>query len=465
MNTHFGKSQSIRLLFHSALVAVLSLMPGSVQAQTGNTATGFDALVSVTTGSDNTADGYAALSSNTTGYDNTASGASALASNTIGAYNTANGFEALSSNTMGAQNTANGAYALLSNTTGYNNTANGVNALYANTTGAYNTANGLNALFFNTTGQQNTANGADALYSNTTGNYNTANGTAALYTNTTGASNTADGFQSLFSNTTGNYNAACSLFALYKNTTGAYNTGYGAYALYSNTTGSSNIALGYGAGENLTTGSNNIAIGNTGVAAESGIIRIGTTGTQTKAYIAGINGVTASGGVAVYINANGQLGTLTSSARFKYDIHTMGEKSEQLMKLRPVSFRYKEAEEDGSHPQQYGLIAEEVAKIYPDLVQYDKEGKPFTVYYHLLTPLMLNELQKAHRRSEEQAEAMKAQKAEIDALKVTVQAQGAALEALRQAHQPAQSRVPVACVLTVGILGALFLTTRTRAGR
>src|SRR5262249_32645516 len=146
-----------------------------------------------------------------------------------------------------------------------------------------------------------------------------------------------------------------------------------------------------------TTGNYNIAIGSPGDSADSGVIRIGTAGNQGATYIAGINGVTSSKGVAVYINANGQLGTLTSSERFKYDIHSLGAQSEKLMQLRPVAFRYKEAAEDGTHPIQYGLIAEEVAKIYPDMVQYDKEGKPFTIYYQQLTPMMLNELQKARR--------------------------------------------------------------------
>ena len=334
----------------------------------------------------------------------------------MGGNNTANGFAALYANTIGADNTANGYQALIANTTGYYNTASGYGALFANTTGANttgidNTASGSGTLFANTTGSNNTGNGFEALYYTTTGYYNTANGFGALYNNTTGGNNTADGLQSLFSNITG-----------------TYNTAHGIYALFANTTGSNNIALGAGAGQNLTTGSNNVAIGNPGLAGESGAIRIGTAGTHTSTYIAGVNGVTASSGVAVYINANGQLGTLTSSRRFKNAIKDMGSVSSRLMQLRPVTFRYNEAAEKGAHPLQYGLIAEEVAKIYPNLVQYDKAGKPFTIYYHLLTPMLLNELQKAHRGYE-------AQKAEITTLKVALQKQSAELALMKQSQQ------------------------------
>ncbi|MBC7882555.1 MAG: tail fiber domain-containing protein [Anaerolineae bacterium] len=300
-------------------------------------------------------------------------------------YRTATGYEALVSNTTGLYNTANGYQVLFSNTTGNSNTANGYRALFSNTTGNSNTANGYRALYANTTGANNTANGYRALLLNTTGSFNTANGYQALYANTTGFNNTANGYQ-----------------ALILNTTGAYNTANGLNALFANTTGSYNIALGYAAGYNITTGSQNIHIGNFGYSDDSNVIRIGSQGSQTKAYIAGISGVTASGGVQVFVNASGQLGTLTSSKRFKSGIKDIGSAGDKLMKLRPVTFRYKEAAENGTHPLQYGLIAEEVAKVYPELVQYDKDGKPFTVYYHLLTPLLLSELQKEHRQNASQ---------------------------------------------------------------
>jgi trimeric autotransporter adhesin len=174
----------------------------------------------------------------------------------------------------------------------------------------------------------------------------------------------------------------------------------GTDALYSNTTGSTNIAVGYKAGYNLTTGSNNIDIGSPGVAAESGIIRIGTitgtTSTQSAAYVAGIYGVkTGTAGTAVFIDSSGQLGTVSSSRRYKEDVQPMEDVSERLFKLRPVKFRYKKADTSGQKPIQYGLIAEEVAAVYPELVVRDATtGRVDGVRYDELAPLLLNELQK-----------------------------------------------------------------------
>jgi trimeric autotransporter adhesin len=426
MNTGLHTLLFVRLfglLARAIIVAVLLLMPLASPAQTffgsgGSTNTA--PYVS------NLAFGYGALYSNTMGYSNTAIGGYALYSNTTGTSNTANGYFALYYNTMGASNTANGSAALYSNNTGNNNTANGFAALYANTTGYNNTANGSFALNDNTTGEFNTANGYYTLYSNTTGAYNIANGSSALD-----------------SNTTGNYNTANGYAALANNTTGSQNTADGFYTLYNATTGSGNFALGFGAGRLITTGSNNLDIGNTGTATDTGIIRIGTASLHSATYIAGISGVTASGGVAVYINANGQLGTLTSSRRFKHDIKDMGTVSDKLMQLRPVTFRYKDSAEKGPHALQYGLIAEEVAKVYPNLVQYDKQGKPFTIYYHLLTPMLLNELQKEHRQNVVQKSEIVAMKAahhtEITALmaaqKADVTALKAELAALRQSQE------------------------------
>ena len=359
----FHRSLSIRL---GVAIATLFLAPIAAQAQVGNAVNGSYALYANSTGSYNAVNGFAALYKNTTGWGNAANGYEALYSNTEGTMNSANGFQALYANILGSGNTANGYEALYSNTKGNHNTASGMSALYYNTTGIRNTASGFGALSYNTDGMENTANGFGALLFNTIGYWNTADGSGALLHNTTGSSNIA--------------------------------IGHSAGQLI--TTGSNNIAIGTDVGyigHGITTGSNNIDIGNQGLEADSGVIRIGTPGTQQATFIAGINGVTASQGVAVYINANGQLGTLTSSARFKFDINRLGTNSDKLMDLRPVSFRYKEAVADGSHPVQYGLIAEEVAKVYPDMVQYDKQGKPFTVYYQQLTPMMLNELQKAHK--------------------------------------------------------------------
>ncbi len=358
-----------------------------------NTASGSSALSANTTGNDNTAVGYGALNANSTGSDNTASGAGALYSNTTGSGNTASGQTALEDNTTGSGNTASGQAALARNTTGSNNTADGQNALNNNTSGSYNTADGQNALAASTTGSDNTAAGQNALYSNTIGSYNTASGAFALATNTTGSDNTADGQNALAANTTGGGDTASGAEALYSNTTGGGNTAIGDSALLNNLTGSNNIALGNGAAS-LVLGSNNIHIGNGGLESDSGVIRIGIEGIQTSTFIAGVSGETASSGVEVYINSNGQLGTKTSSRRFKEQITDMGDRSSKLFQLRPVNFFYKPEYDDGSHLLQYGLIAEEVAKVYPEMVVYDKDGQLLTVRYQMLAPMLLNEVQK-----------------------------------------------------------------------
>jgi hypothetical protein len=285
----------------------------------------------------------------------------------------------------GYQNTASGYFALHSNTTGNSNTASGYAALNSNTTGNSNTASGSGALQ-NNNGFDNTASGASALVDNTTGNSNTASGSGALNKNTTGYSNTASGYAALLSNTTG-FN----------------NTASGQGALYYNTTGTGNTAVGYGAGQSLTTGNNNIDIGNNGVAAESGTIRIGTAVTHTKAFLAGVRGITTGvqDGLTVLIDSNGQLGTTSSSARVKREIAGIGEASSALLQLRPVSFLYRN---DRVGIRQYGLIAEEVAEVMPELVQFSHTGEAETVRYHFLAPLLLNELQKQQRTIEEQRE-------------------------------------------------------------
>ena len=247
---------------------------------------------------------------------------------------------------------------------------------------ASNTASGSSALFSNTTGSSNTASGFNALMKDTTGGSNTATGVSALLSNTTGSFNTASGASALVHSTTGNGNAASGVSALAQNTTGANNAAEGLSALGNNTTGSGNIGVGSNAGINLTTRSNNIDIGNGGVAAESGKIRIGTQGKQTATFIAGISGVSVTGD-AVVVNSSGQLGIVMSSARYKRDIHEMDTASSKLMGLRPVTFRYKQ---DPQGERQYGLIAEEVARVYPELVSYGADGKVMTVHYHAIGP-------------------------------------------------------------------------------
>jgi endosialidase-like protein len=271
---------------------------------------------------------------------NTAEGTNALFNLTTGSFNTANGFEALFHNTTGNDNTANGLQALFFNTTGVDNTADGFGALFHNTTASNNTANGFGALFNNTTGPENTANGSTALFHNTTGSGNTATGSEALLFNYNGIDNTANGFQALYSNIYGNDNTANGVRALSINRFGSNNTANGYQALFG-TTGSFNIGLGFNAGVNLAAGNDNIDIGNSGVAGEAGIIRIGTVGTQTSTFIAGISGATVAGGVGVIIDANGHLGTVVSSERLKDEIRPMDKASEAILALKPVTFRYK----------------------------------------------------------------------------------------------------------------------------
>jgi hypothetical protein len=331
------------------------------------------------------------------GTDNTFIGENAGNFTMTGNRNTASGVSALLNNTTGAQNTAGGMEALLNNTTGINNTANGVRALMFNTTGSQNTASGVNALVFNTTGTNNTASGMSALANNTTGTQNTASGAAALLNNTIGNDNTASGGG-----------------ALVNNSTGINNTASGRNALQFNTTGNNNIAIGGSSGSNLTTGDDNIAIGNLGKATESSTIRIGNV--QTRAFIAGIRDVTTGNfdAVSVFVDNLGQLGTVMSSRRFKDDIADMGEASSTLMKLRPVTFHYKTDKNPKGRTLQYGLVAEDVAKVAPGLVAHSANGKVETVYYQFLAPMLLNEYQKQQRTIQAQAAELAKQTAKLE---------------------------------------------------
>jgi hypothetical protein len=380
-----------------------------------NTAEGTDALFSLTTGVGNTAVGRNALHNDTTGQSNTASGYNALYFNT-GSFNTADGRGALYRNSTGNYNTATGYQALNSNTRGTSNTAHGFGALATNTQGSDNTAEGAAALASNTTGPYNTAVGYAALGRNTIGGANTAIGWKSLQSNIGGSADTGIGYQALFSNTSGHDNVASGYQTLYFNTTGYQNTADGDAALSLNTTGNNNIALGYGAGGSLTTGSNNIDIGNLGNREEGNTIRIGTEGTQTATYIAGISGATASGGAAVFVNANGKLGTMTSSARFKDEIKPMDKASDTLFSLKPVTFRYKK-EIDPQRIAQFGLVAEEVEKVNPDLVIRDAKGRPQTVRYEQINAMLLNEFLKEHKAFLEEQRRAQKQEATIARLK------------------------------------------------
>jgi hypothetical protein len=365
-----------------------------------NTATGSYALYNNTGGNNNTATGASALINNTTGNHNTAIGNYALSHNTTATGNTAIGYLAMSNNTTGDGNTASGSSTLYFNTTGTNNTASGSEALFSNTTGSGNTANGFDALVSNGTGNNNTANGWEALLSNDNGNNNTSNGVDSLLNNISGSGNSANGFSALLSNSTGNFNLANGAGALVYNTTGNSNVAEGVNALFRNSTGAGNIGIGTGAGSNLTTGNANIDIGNPGVAGEAKTIRIGTQGTQTNTYIAGISGITVAAGAGVMIDSNGHLGTLVSSKRFKEEIQPMAKASEAILSLKPVTFRYKK-EFDPKGIAQFGLVAEEVEKVNPDLVARDETGKAYTVRYEAVNAMLLNEFLKEHRKVEQ----------------------------------------------------------------
>lgn len=338
---------------------------------------------------------------------NTAGGESALPSSTVtGSGNTAFGFGALKSTTKGDSNTAIGSLVLRLNTTGVGNTATGNSALQSNTTGNLNTAAGATALLRNNTGDDNSATGAFALQQNTTGSFNTATGSLALLRNTTANNNTATGY-----------------LALQFTKTGSNNTALGAESLRF-TLGNDNTAIGSKAGFNTTTGNNSIFIDNQGFTNDSNVIRIGDT--QTKAFFQGIRGkaTDVADAISVVIDSNGQLGTVSSSARYKEEIRDLGEVSNRLLELRPVKFRYKADVQKGERPVQYGLIAEEVDKVFPELVVYDEAGQPETVKYHILSTLLLNELQAVQARVvalEEERKEREALRARISTLEGMVQ--------------------------------------------
>ncbi len=318
-----------------------------------------------------------------------------------------------------ANNTSIGLFALEANSFtlaygGFQNTAVGSFALQANTTGLpagqqggfQNAAVGSYALKSNTTGLANTALGAETLVLNTSGLRNTALGSAALHQNRTGSENTFVGFE-----------------AGEASVSSSGNTGIGTGSLGNFSTGDSNIAIGANAGTNLLSGSSNIHIGNGGVPAESSTIRIGTGGTHTRTFAAGIRGITtgAADAIPVMIDTNGQLGTVSSSRRFKEDIENMDESSSALMRLRPVTFRYKQHGTEA--PREYGLIAEEVSEVFPELVVRSADGRIETVQYHKINAMLLNEVQKQHRTIEEQTGKIQSLEGRLAAMETALQNQ------------------------------------------
>jgi hypothetical protein len=387
--------------------------------------------------------------------------------------NTAVGNLALRDNLAGA-NTAVGNNALVSNSTGNQNTAVGSVALQRSN-GSDNAALGSEALRLNTTGSQNTAAGSEALRGHlnpntgqpdSSGSYNTAAGFPALYSNFSGGGNVADGWQALFSNSSGGFNTATGVSALRTNTTGNQNTATGVNALYfnngqsntaagfkaleQNTSGSNNVALGLQAGQNLTTGSNNIVIGAgvLGTAGESNTTRIGKS-TQVKTPIGGIYGktVASASAVAEFIDNTGKLGTIKSSARYKDNIKPMDKASEAILQLEPVTFRYKhELDPDGV--TQFGLIAEQVEKVDPNLVVRDEDGKVSTVRYEAVNAMLLNEFLKERRKLEDYYHELVTEKAKaeeqgatIHRLEGVVAAQEKRIESLCATVQKVSARV------------------------
>jgi hypothetical protein len=384
-------------------------IPGS------NNGEGAGVLVSRTSGVWNTGTGFEALNHLTAGNQNTATGLRALNSDTNGGFNTATGVLSLFSNTAGFFNSATGAYSLANNTIGNYNTANGYGSLYHNIEGLANTANGYAALYRNTTGSANTADGAFALFSNTTGDDNTATGGSALESNTTGAFNTANGAGALGNNSTGGANVAIGSQALESNITGFQNTAVGAAALFNNTAGTANIALGVNAGIGVTTVDNVICIGADGA------------NVSNSCYIGQIFSRSSSGGTAVFINSDGKLGTATSSRRFKEEIKPMEQASEALYALKPVTFRYKKGIDPQGLPQ-FGLVAEEVEVVNPDLVVRDKEGKVNTVRYEAINAMLLNEFLKAHCKAQQQQATITELKRGIEILTAQLKEQAAQIQ-------------------------------------
>jgi hypothetical protein len=422
------------ILFTLGFLALCPIAQAVVPAPDGGypnftTAEGQNALKNLSTGQGNTATGWFSLFSDTTGSFNTGVGAGALALNT-GDSNTATGAVALFLNTTGFDNTATGAQALLSNTTGFGNTANGTQALTSNTDGGFNTATGAGALFDNIDGTNNTADGFQALASNL-GTDNAAVGYQALFNNTLGDFNTATGSQALFNETNGSNNTANGSNALFHLTSATANTADGSNALFSNNTGADNTAIGKDA-LFFSTGDGNTALGSGAggnVAFASNVICIGTGGqdVSNSCYIGNIFGVTSAGGVGVFVNADGKLGTSTSSRRFKEDIKPMDKASEALFALKPVTFRYKKAI-DPKGTSQFGLVAEEVDKVNQDLVVRDKEGKVYSVRYDQVNAMLLNEFLKEHRKVEELEATIAQQQKGMETLTAQLKEQAAQIQ-------------------------------------
>ena len=341
-------------------------------------------------------------------------------------FTTAAGDHALQALTLGVGNTALGTFSLFSVTTGNFNTAVGAGALDLNTADS-NTATGAAALLFNTTGTENTATGTAALLHNTTGGDDTAVGYNALTNDTSVGENTAVGSQALLNNTSGINNTANGFAALFSNAIGFNNTAIGLFALGNNTS-HDNTALGFHAGESVTTANNVICIGT------------GGENVDNSCYIGNIFGATSTGGIGVLVNSDGKLGTVVSSRRFKEEIQPMERASETLFALKPVTFRYKK-EIDPAGTSQFGLVAEDVEKVSPDLIARDKEGKPYTVRYDAVNAMLLNEFLKEHRKVEKLEATVAEQQRDFEAAIAELKGQIQKVSAQLELHKPAPQTV------------------------
>ena len=385
-------------------------IPGS------NNGEGVGVLVSRTTGIWNTGTGFEALNHLTAGNQNTATGLRALASDVNGGYNTGTGVLSLFSNTSGFFNSATGAYSLANNTIGLRNTAAGYAALYRNADGTDNTAAGFAALYHNTTAAFNCAFGEFALFNNLKAWTNNAFGVEALFNNLTGETNNAFGTGALFANTEGESNNAFGHDALESTETGVWNNAFGFQALDSNVSGSFNTAIGDSAGFDVT-GDGNVCIGE-GVFGETGVddsTYIRNINTTAQPIVVGVDGVTVD-------LTTGRLGHGVSSQRYKEQIKPMDKASELLFSLKPVTYRYKK-EIDPKQTLDFGLIAEEVAKVSPELAIRDAKGQVANVRYNAINAMLLNEFLKEHQQVVEQ-------QATIAELKSTVAQQQKGMDVL-----------------------------------
>jgi hypothetical protein len=274
----------------------------------------------------------------------------------------------------------------------------------------------------------------------TSGSGNTGVGAYAMEQQTDGIQNTALGSFALQSNTSGSMNTAIGREALYQLVgqslgVGSRNTAVGKAALNDLTDGYTNTAIGAFAGDGLTNGRDNIYIGSAaGSATESFTTRIGTAFGASRTFVTGIRGVTTgvNDAVAVVVDSAGQLGTVSSSRRTKVDIDDLAPATSALLhRLRPVQFRYRQAFADGSTPLQYGLIAEEVNEVMPDLVAAGADGSPETVKYHVLPALLLADVQRLeHERARLQG-ALDRESARVAELERRLDAQSRALDEVR----------------------------------